>query len=178
MKALIAIDDTSHAEQTLAAIGDWANTWGVEVALLTLVKPGQAHDTVASHDYSHALTPSGMPSGHALHVAEPLPKFAETRGQALTRKETEAQERLLALAAEYLPLAPATAHSAMADALAPAIIDKAIEVGADLIVMGTHGRTGLSHFIAGSVAEDVIRQSPVPVLVVGPRVGQKAALAR
>jgi nucleotide-binding universal stress UspA family protein len=36
--------------------------------------------------------------------------------------------------------------------------------------MGTHGRTGLTHMIVGSVAEDVIRRSPVPVLVVGPKV--------
>jgi nucleotide-binding universal stress UspA family protein len=178
MKALIAIDDTAHAEQTLAAVGEWANTWGVEVALLTLVKPGTATDTLASHDYSHALTPAGMPSGHALHVAEPLPRLAETRGQALSRKETEAQERLLALAEEYLPLAPATAYAQMAENLAPAIIAKAQQVGADLIVMGTHGRTGLSHLIGGSVAEGVIRDAPMPVLVVGPRVGQRAAVAR
>ncbi|MCA9521381.1 MAG: universal stress protein, partial [Myxococcales bacterium] len=37
----------------------------------------------------------------------------------------------------------------------------------DLVVMGTHGRTGLTHLILGSVAEKVIRRSPVPVLTVG-----------
>jgi len=37
---------------------------------------------------------------------------------------------------------------------------------ASLIVIGTHGRTGLSHILMGSVAERVIRHSPVPVLVV------------
>jgi nucleotide-binding universal stress UspA family protein len=36
----------------------------------------------------------------------------------------------------------------------------------DLIVMGTHGRTGLSHFLMGSVAEHVIRHSTIPVMVV------------
>jgi nucleotide-binding universal stress UspA family protein len=36
----------------------------------------------------------------------------------------------------------------------------------DLIVMATHGRTGLSHFFLGSVAERVVRESPVPVLTV------------
>ena len=39
----------------------------------------------------------------------------------------------------------------------------------DLIVMGTHGRTGLSHFALGSVAERVIRTSVCPVLVMGPQ---------
>lgn len=36
----------------------------------------------------------------------------------------------------------------------------------DLIVMGTHGRTGVSHFMMGSVAEHVIRTAPLPVLTV------------
>ncbi|MBI2992720.1 MAG: universal stress protein [Gammaproteobacteria bacterium] len=40
------------------------------------------------------------------------------------------------------------------------------EAGADLIVMGTHGRTGLRHLIMGSVAESVIKKSKIPVLCV------------
>jgi nucleotide-binding universal stress UspA family protein len=38
----------------------------------------------------------------------------------------------------------------------------------DLIVMGTHGRTGLQHFVLGSVAEKVVRLAPCPVLVTRP----------
>ena len=46
-----------------------------------------------------------------------------------------------------------------------AIIDTARDKGVDLIVMGTHGRTGLTHVLMGSVAEKVVRLAPCPVLV-------------
>jgi nucleotide-binding universal stress UspA family protein len=45
------------------------------------------------------------------------------------------------------------------------IINTAKDQGADLIVMGTHGRTGLTHALMGSVAEKVVRLAPCPVLV-------------
>ena len=40
--------------------------------------------------------------------------------------------------------------------------------GIDLVIVGTHGRGGLEHFIFGSVAEKVVKQSPVPVMVINP----------
>ena len=46
------------------------------------------------------------------------------------------------------------------------IIDAAKEKAADVVVMGTHGRTGIAHVIMGSVAENVVRRSPCPVLTV------------
>jgi nucleotide-binding universal stress UspA family protein len=46
------------------------------------------------------------------------------------------------------------------------IIDAAEELGVDLIVIGTHGRGGLSHALLGSVAEKVVRKAPCPVLTV------------
>ncbi|MBR9984971.1 MAG: universal stress protein, partial [Desulfosarcina sp.] len=46
---------------------------------------------------------------------------------------------------------------------------KAIESeNIDLIILGTHGRKGLEHVIFGSVAENVVKQSPVPVLPINP----------
>lgn len=44
------------------------------------------------------------------------------------------------------------------------IIDIARDKNVDLIVMGTHGRTGLTHVLMGSVAEKVVRLAPCPVL--------------
>lgn len=46
------------------------------------------------------------------------------------------------------------------------IVKTAENVNADLIVMGTHGRTGMSHVLLGSVAERVVRLAPCPVLTV------------
>jgi nucleotide-binding universal stress UspA family protein len=46
------------------------------------------------------------------------------------------------------------------------ILDYVSEHGIDMVVMGTHGRTGLDRVVMGSVAERVVRRSPVPVLTV------------
>jgi len=46
------------------------------------------------------------------------------------------------------------------------IIKKAQEAEADLIILGTHGRTGLDHVLFGSTAEKVVRKSPVPVMTI------------
>jgi nucleotide-binding universal stress UspA family protein len=48
----------------------------------------------------------------------------------------------------------------------PTIVELASELDCDLIVMGTHGRSGLVHLLLGSVAEYVVRHSKVPVLTV------------
>ncbi len=48
----------------------------------------------------------------------------------------------------------------------PAIVDAALELHCEMIVMGTHGRSGLTHLLLGSVAEYVVRNSKVPVLTV------------
>jgi nucleotide-binding universal stress UspA family protein len=49
------------------------------------------------------------------------------------------------------------------------IVKAATDRACDLIVMGTHGRSGLSHLIIGSVAEKVVRKAACAVLTVGPR---------
>lgn len=49
------------------------------------------------------------------------------------------------------------------------IIEYVKEAGIDLVVMGTHGRSGIEHVLIGSVAEKVVRKSPCPVLTVRPK---------
>lgn len=48
------------------------------------------------------------------------------------------------------------------------IVEYATITDVDMIVMGTHGRTGLDHVVIGSIAERVVRTSPVPVLTIRP----------
>jgi nucleotide-binding universal stress UspA family protein len=50
---------------------------------------------------------------------------------------------------------------------ASVIIRVAAKTGSNLIVMGTHGQTGLRHLLMGSAAEQVVRKAPCPVLTVG-----------
>ena len=171
MKALIALDDSSHADLTLKAVGDWATAWNVDVRLLTVLKPGEARDTLAPHDYSHALTPVATPTGAVISTGEPPPVFAENRTQAVARIEQETADRLFELARQYLPLVTEAPVVRIADDVPKAILGAAAELAVDNIVVGTHGRTGISHLILGSVAETVVREAKVPVLVVGPKVG-------
>ena len=78
----------------------------------------------------------------------------------------QARERL----ARALPLTHRARFHVTSEALvgmpAATIVDYAAATGANLIVMGTHGRTGLAHLLMGSVAEHVVRTAPCPVLTV------------
>lgn len=76
---------------------------------------------------------------------------------------------------------PAFEVDVCVDAAAPRILQLAAERRVDAIVMGTHGRKGLSHLVLGSVAAKVARLAPCPVLIVPatrePQVGALAAEA-
>lgn len=53
-------------------------------------------------------------------------------------------------------------------AISDKILEKAIAIGANLIVMSTHGRTGFGHMLIGSITEQVVRRSCCPVLSICP----------
>ncbi len=54
----------------------------------------------------------------------------------------------------------------MGEKISDAIVNEAKAWPADLLVAGTHGRRGLSHLLMGSVAEGIVRVSPVPLLLI------------
>ena len=60
------------------------------------------------------------------------------------------------------------------DEIHTGILRAATDYRAEVIVMGTHGRTGLSHWLLGSVAEKVLRQAEVPVLTLRSHVSTQA----
>ncbi|SHN40591.1 universal stress protein, partial [Rhizobacter sp. OV335] len=71
-----------------------------------------------------------------------------------------------ARAAEAGVAADSQLFEGLATRLADAVEQEAQRWGADLVVLGTHGRRGASRFFLGSDAEQVLRSSPVPVLLV------------
>jgi nucleotide-binding universal stress UspA family protein len=102
---------------------------------------------------------------HAETLEAP-PYFTPDQAESLARQRENARasaERFLVQFAEKQGVA--LRRPAIADGPAYAAILKLADE-ADLVVMGTHGRTGPSRWWLGSVAERVVRESPVPVLVV------------
>ena len=80
--------------------------------------------------------------------------------------ERDARRRLDDFALEHLGPSPTHELFVRRGDPAKAILDLAQELNADLIVVATHGREGLAHLALGSVAETVVRESPVPVLTI------------
>ena len=89
---------------------------------------------------------------------------------ALQEAVRKTGERTLAQAAEQVRRSGMTAETTLLDVpgerVASMIDDEALNWRADLIVIGTHGRSGLSRLLLGSVAEGVVRGASVPVLLV------------
>lgn len=105
---------------------------------------------------------------HLLHVVPILPAIGEPRvaETAHAKSEEKAQRDLQQVAERELGDVKHEIHTNVADLndTAKAIIQKANDLDADLIVMKTHGRQGLAHVVIGSVAEEVVRLAPCMVL--------------
>lgn len=170
MRVALALDGTETGMRALAATASWLQSTNAELTVIHVLKEREAHETARGSKFTHALTPVGMSSGQNLHAVEPVTGLAEDRSQAITRVRLEWVERLQSEVATHIPGLPATAIVHVSDDTASAIIESAREASAEVIVVGTHGRTGIGHAILGSVAERVVREATVPVLVVGPKV--------
>jgi universal stress protein A len=92
--------------------------------------------------------------------SEPIPAWEE--GSKL---------KLEKIAEERIPEAIASETVTRSGVPAEQIVRAVVELNIDLVVMATHGRerSAIGHFLLGSVAERVVRESPCPVLAVPPR---------
>ncbi len=108
---------------------------------------------------------------HLLHVVQdPLTQpwaaegFSAPLFETIDKWQKEAKERL----AQAVPASDAARVTISATVAWPfaEILRYATEHDVDLIVMGTHGRGGVTHVLLGSIAEKVVRRAPCPVLTV------------
>ncbi len=111
---------------------------------------------------------------HLVHVFDPSP-FRAPSGlaapndlidQAAEEMRGATESNLAALAKEALPGHVLEVVGLRHVSAGEAISDYATKVSADLVIVGSHGRTGLRRILLGSVAERVVRLSPCAVLVI------------
>lgn len=136
---LVPYDFSVHAQAALERASDLAERLG---ATLHLVHVVQHPDFALSAFTSEAASFPTDLIGFRNEVAEALGKMAVS-----------------------LPV-QAEAHVVESHRVSDAIVEEARKQVADLVVMGTHGRTGLAHVFLGSVAERTLRDAPCPVLTV------------
>jgi len=141
---LVPTDLSPCSTRALAQAHEFALTFGASIDLLYVWSPPAL---VAPES---ALTGVGVNQ-------QPLLEWIRANASAgLTKFEADAK------------LAGIDVHSSLCESGDPAstILERAAAGKYDLLVLGTHGRTGLSHVILGSVAEKVVRRAPCPVLTV------------
>jgi nucleotide-binding universal stress UspA family protein len=134
--------------------GSPTSTLGLDEA----IRLGKAHG--AAILLLHVIDRSRLPfeAGNVSYLKTVMDAVRESAWHLL--RSAAGRVRTAGLAAETL------LRESDSGRVAEAVIDEARRWPADLIVMGTHGRRGVSHLFLGSDAEAVVRLSPVPVLLV------------
>ncbi len=110
----------------------------------------------------------------ALYVADPYPYMGvgeinpmgfQAYAAAAQQLAAQAHAQVEALCKADNPVVPLDVRLVEEVAAATGIVDTAKEIGADLIVVGSHGRSGIARLMLGSVSSKVVAESPIPVLV-------------
>lgn len=151
-KILIAIDGSPSSNRALAEARLLAETCNARLRLLHIVDP-----------LSHA---SGF-ERHSVHAGEVLPAMRRHGMSVLARAQTAIGDSAIAVDTQLLE----RNHPRVSEMIAL----HAKAWGADLVVLGTHGRRGMNRIMMGSDAEQVVRMSAVPVLLVRLRPHQAEA---
>lgn len=141
-RILLPVDFSPCSRAALSLAGDLAVASGATVIL------------------HHATErPAGLARGARLH----LPR-GDVDADAWADQQT--RERLDPLALELRARGVSVELRAVVGKPAARILSAIVDDDADLVVLGTHGRTGLAHALLGSVAETVVRHASVPVITV------------
>lgn len=138
---LVPVDGSETAQKAVDKAAGLARAFGSAVTAIYVIDP-------------YPFT--GLGSDFAYGQAEYLSAAA-----AEAKEATEAARRTLEAAGVKVTTSVIEAHAAWRG-----ILDTATALGADLIVMGSHGRRGLEKVVLGSVAQRVLAQAHLPVLVV------------
>ncbi len=138
---LAPTDFSDHSKRALGDALELAQTFGAKLSLLHVLEPSP---------YLGEFTPPTM--GEELRG-----DLERQAGAELARALPEARQATVAVTRAVVTGSPALK-----------IVETAEAEHVDLIVMATHGRTGLSHLLIGSVAERVVRTAPCPVLTIRP----------
>ncbi len=150
MKILLAIDDSKFAELAIQVAASQVRRDHTQVLVLHVV------------DWSNFM-PSPFPSGGE----EPMCSARQLN--SIVQGENTKAHHLVASAAERLRAAGFEASTSVRDGDPKGVIlDCAAEWGADLIMVGSHGRKGVARFVSGSVSEAVSRYARCSVEVVRP----------
>jgi nucleotide-binding universal stress UspA family protein len=149
-KILIGIDDSKFAEHAAEYGFDIAHTYKAHVGLVHIVEP--------------MMMPSAG-TGSEVSLGT-MPQVTGADELEIMNIQTEASESLIERTAKHLGKDLEVTEFNQYGDTAEGIINCAKEFNADLIVIGTHSRSGLDRLLMGSVAEEVVRHSPIPVLVV------------
>jgi nucleotide-binding universal stress UspA family protein len=110
-----------------------------------------------------------------IYVVEPFKSLAhwvsDDIAQKMEKEAVRVARKYLDQTVEKLSIKGITAEGVIVKGNPAEVIrEYAVKTGVDLIVMGTHGRTGFSRLMFGSVASSVIHNSPMPVMLVPPNV--------
>lgn len=134
-----------------------------------------SENSLRAKEYARTLTAQFNAELHVLHILEKhldsTPSFGG--GLALNtyvhESATAAEKKIYALFEPAWLLGKNLVTAALDGSPTEKILEYSKDHGIDLIILGTHGRTGLSHVLMGSVAEQIVRQAKCPVLVVPSR---------
>lgn len=144
---LVPYDFSDHARAALFTARDLAPRYTANLHLVNVIQP--PHYTYGVIGYAGAADP-------ALDLTEVV---ASAR-----RSLSQVGEQLRDLPGEH------QTHVVEGSIVADTLCQAAERLECDLIIMGTHGRTGLSHAVLGSVAERTLREARCPVLTVNEKV--------